>query len=77
MGRGLESAAGDDLDDFEAIACVEGASMEFGRSHRLAVEFDDDASGKQVLTFQKLLQSAGEIHAGWLPVGDHDVSHVE
>ena len=49
--------------------------MEFGGSHGFAVEFDDDASGKQLLAFQELLQGAGEIHARWLSVGDDDVSH--
>jgi hypothetical protein len=42
-------AAGDDFDDFEAVAGLELALGKFGRGNGFAVVFDDDAAGEEVL----------------------------
>jgi hypothetical protein len=42
-------AAGDDFDDFEAVAGLELALGKFGRGDRFAIVFDDNAAREEVL----------------------------
>jgi hypothetical protein len=49
FATGCKSAAGDDFDDFEAVAGLELALGKFGRGDGFAVMFDDDAAGEKVL----------------------------
>ncbi len=52
----LWSAAGDDIDDFEAVPGLELALGKLGRGDRFPVMFDDDATGEEVLTSQELIE---------------------
>ena len=45
----LRSAAGNNGNDFEAIAGLKLEFGKFGRGDRFAVVFDDDAAGQQTL----------------------------
>jgi hypothetical protein len=55
------SAAGDDFDNFEAVAGLELALGKFGRSDGFAIVFDDNAAGKEVLRNQELLERARKV----------------
>jgi len=64
----LSSTAGDDLDDFEAIAGVHGAACELGGGDSLAVMFDDDAAGQERLPQEELLDRTRQLRFGGPPV---------
>jgi hypothetical protein len=75
--RGL--AAGDDADDFEAVAGGKGAGGEFGGGDGLAVVFDDDAAGEEFLGNEESFEGAGENGFDGFSVGNKLVvfrSHI-
>ena len=69
--------AGDDLDDLEPVAGLQGAGGKLGGGDGLAIVFDDDAAGQKRLRLQKLLERARQPSLGWLAIcQDHAFSRL-
>lgn len=69
-GWGGGSATGDDADDFEAVAGVEGAGGELGGGDGLAVEFDDDTTGEEAVGDEEGFEGERGLDRGGLAVGE-------
>lgn len=66
--QGQASAAGDDADDFQTVAGCQLPLGELGGRYCLAVVFDDDAAGRQVLGNEELLNRAGQLRFNLLAI---------
>ena len=67
-GRGL--SAGDNGDNFQAVALGQRARVKFRGRHRLAVMLDDDTAWKEFLRQEETLDGAGELGGDFPAVGD-------
>ena len=64
------SPAGDNFDNLQAVARLEGAAGKFRRRHRFTVVLHDDTTGQQLLCDQKGLQGTWQLGGNGLSVGD-------
>jgi len=68
------SAAGNNLHDFQAVACVELAPSKFRGRHRLTIEFDHDAARSQLLSDQEAFDRGGELAGNTVAVGRNELT---
>jgi len=65
------SAAGNNLHNFQTVTGLEQPAGEFGWGNGFAVMLYDDASRRQILRDEKLLNGAGDLCPDWFSVGNY------